>query len=207
MQIGDKFNRWEVLELPKKAGYHWKAFCKCKCGTLRGVNTINLTRGHSKSCGCLTIERIKAALTTHGMADKHPLYAVWLGMIARCRYANHIAYKNYGGRGIKVCDRWHKFENFLFGMGERPFKGASLDRINNDGNYEPSNVRWATRQEQNRYKRTARLITLNGITLDAQGWECITGIPARTIRERLAYPKWSIEEVLNKPKRIIYGYA
>jgi hypothetical protein len=83
---------------------------------------------------------------------RHPVYSVWLNMRNRCNNPNEVAYKNYGGRGIKVCDRWSDFANFLADMGERP-EGHSIERINNDGNYEPSNCKWATRSEQSMNKR------------------------------------------------------
>ena len=96
---------------------------------------------------------------THGHASHNNVsgtYHTWIGMKTRCSNKNHIAYKNYGGRGIKVCERWLKFENFLEDMGERP-KGLTIDRENNDGNYEPGNCKWSTTKEQNRNGRRTKL--------------------------------------------------
>jgi hypothetical protein len=119
----------------------------CSCGNEVKALGGNIRRGLTKSCGCLRDEnRIK-----HGMWGT-PTYWVWHSMLDRCRNSEHKSYKNYGGRGVKVCDRWFKFENFLADMGEQP-KDLTLDRRNNDGNYEPRNCRWITQKEQCRNRR------------------------------------------------------
>src|SRR5215467_599647 len=120
-------------------------FCRCDCGKHCFVSGHELRRGNTSSCGC------RGRNYKHGHARRgnhNPLYDVWTEMRSRCRNPNHHSYKNYGGRGIKVCKRWLKFENFLTDVGARP-PSTSLDRYpNNNGNYKPSNVRWATRKEQ-----------------------------------------------------------
>jgi hypothetical protein len=125
----------------KQSRLLWK--CKCECGTEKVVRDNHLKDGSTSSCGCTrNIE--------HGHArcgNYSPTYYTWKTMRERCSNSNHVHFKYYGGKGVKVCDRWNDFENFLADMGARP-EGRSLNRINNDGDYEKSNCRWATRKEQ-----------------------------------------------------------
>lgn len=122
--------------------------CECDCGRLKVIAGGNLIGGRTKSCGCFGVECSIKNNTTHGMR-KSSEYSSWWSMIARCRYKSHNRYYRYGGRGIKVCDRWMKFENFYADMGPKPSQEHSIDRFpNNNGNYEPSNCRWATHIQQ-----------------------------------------------------------
>ena len=125
--------------------------CQCDCGHQTIVIGCNLTSGNSKSCGCVQREKLSLRRWKHGMSQSLT-YVSWYGMIKRCEDPHHRSYPNYGGRGIKVCERWHSFENFLADMGERP-KGTTLDRIDNNGNYCPGNCKWSTFLEQQRNKR------------------------------------------------------
>jgi hypothetical protein len=127
--------------------------CQCDCGTKVIVGGSSLKSGNTRSCGCLHKE---GNATTHGHTKGYkdsPTYNTWANMMTRCYNPKANNWDNYGGRGITVCERWHLFETFLEDVGERP-EGKTIDRYpNNDGNYEPGNVRWATRSEQNQNKR------------------------------------------------------
>lgn len=125
--------------------------CRCSCGNLAKVRGSNLRTGTTKSCGCYRAEVERVSAITHGRTCT-ATYRSWRGMKERCLNPNNSHYKNYGGRGIKVCERWMEFLSFLEDMGERP-SHKTLDRINNDGNYEPANCRWATDREQRANKR------------------------------------------------------
>lgn len=154
--IGGAYGRWTVIaELPERRNGKRVYLCRCSCGTERACVGGNLKSGISKSCGCRWRENVHAARFRHGRNTSDKTYQVWTSMHNRCRNPKCQRYHRYGGRGITVCERWAKFENFLADMGEVP-PGLSLDRINNDGNYEPGNCRWATRRQQAMNKSTTR---------------------------------------------------
>lgn len=131
--------------------------CVCACGNEIDKDLHSLRTGHTKSCGCLWVESV----TKHGHYGT-PEYTIWAGMIQRCTNIEGVSERNYVGRGIEVCDRWlNSFENFLADMGLRPGVEYSLDRTDNDGNYEPSNCRWATRKEQLNNRRNTIFVGYN----------------------------------------------
>jgi hypothetical protein len=134
---------------------------------------------------------------------RHPLYSIWQLMLTRCRNPNHPYFRVYGGRGITVCARWHDFKLFLEDMGPRP-PGHSIDRIDNDGNYEPGNCRWATPLQQSRNSSWNRMVTYNGETKCAAEWAEALNLPYKTLTARLR-AGWSAERALlepvNKPRR------
>jgi len=144
---GLKINRWTIISYDnKRRGSFWN--CVCDCGTKRVVNSTALKLGKTKSCGCLKLEKMKTHQEgTRGSISKE--YRSWVHLKERCNNPNHHAYHRYGGRGISVCKEWRdSYETFLLDMGRAPSKSHSVDRKNNDGNYEPSNCRWATKKEQ-----------------------------------------------------------
>lgn len=192
-----QFGRWRVLEtaLNMKKNSMWK--CRCSCGTTRLVSKANILRGGSLGCGCKRLETLVARNTSHGNAPRKRAtksYSVWTGIIERCNNKNSKKYKNYGGRGISVCQQWLKFENFLADMGHRP-DGLSIDRINNDGNYEPGNCRWATKKEQNLNTRQNNRILFSGLNLTVSEWGRRLCVDRRVIARRKKAGK-SLSEVL-----------
>lgn len=193
-----QFGRWTVLyraenAAPRIACWH----CRCRCGTELPVRAGNLLSGASLSCGCLNEE----LSTTHGQS-KTRTYRIWIGMRQRCENENRDWYRRYGGRGILVCRRWAVYENFLADMGECPPR-LTLERNNNDGNYEPDNCRWATRKEQAQNLSTNRYLIYQGRTQTVTQWAEEIGLNPTTVAVRLfRYPDWPIEKILSRPRHI-----
>jgi hypothetical protein len=150
IQPNMRFGCWITLQR-NYVPAHVMWLCRCECGVEREVWDFSLVRGQSLSCGCLHKKLLVRRLTTHAMTHSRE-YRIWRSMKQRCHNPKCSSYKYYGARGIKVCERWrNSFVDFYADMG--PSNGLEIDRINNDGNYEPSNCRWATREQQMRNKR------------------------------------------------------
>lgn len=162
--VGRKYGRWTIISFfdhrPKRM-VRW--LCKCDCGNEKVVEGAQIRRGASLSCGCIRSEMLSVRATKHGHTGSRT-YICWMNMKARCYNKDNIGFMNYGGRGITVCKRWlASFENFIADMGEVP-DGMSIDRRENDGNYEPDNCRWATKIIQQNNCSTNHIVTLQGIT-------------------------------------------
>lgn len=194
---GRKIGRWSVLGRSKSIDKRVYWDCRCDCGTERAVRFDKVT----ESCGCLSRELAKKRFTTHGMSGS-PEYLAWENMIVRCENPRHKHFRHYGGRGIKVCSRWrNSFEEFFEDMGKRPSSKHSIDRINNDGNYEPGNCRWATRIVQARNTRDFITVLFNGKNQSLQEWANETGIPRNRLYDRLYREGWSMERALTTPMK------
>lgn len=180
-------------------GYYW--LCLCDCGKKEVVLGRSMKYGFTKSCGCLhakmSAARGRSQFRTHGLS-KSTEYKIYKGMFARCRNKNSRYYDDYGGRGITICRRWMKFENFYADIGSRPSPKYSLDRKNNDGPYCKSNCRWATKTEQARNTRGNHRLTLNGETKCINEWSEITGLAREVIKGRKKLG-WSDERALTEP--------
>lgn len=175
---------------PRQAS-HQLWLCLCACGTEAVVRADHLLSGHTSSCGCVQREIAAVIHTTHGHSlegTRSPTYQSWRSMRERCEIAAHPHYQRYGGRGIRVCERWlgpEGFANFLRDMGERPSGKHSIDRIDNEGNYEPSNCKWSTMAQQHQNRSTNVNLTYNGKTQCLSAWAEETGIGISTLRARL----------------------
>lgn len=164
---------------------------KCDCGKTCIKRKADVNHGSIKSCGCLAIK--------HGMTGTRT-YKTWRSMLYRCLDKNYPKFRLYGGRGITVCPQWKEFEVFLSDMGERP-EGKSLDRIDSNGNYEPSNCRWATAKEQNNNSSNNRLLTYKGKTLNVTQWADELGFRPSTIFSRLNQLHWPVDKTLSTPRK------
>lgn len=171
----------------KNKGILWE--CICECGNIKNISSNMLRIGDAKSCGCYNIQKLKERRKyEYGEKEKHKSeYWAWQDMKQRCYNIKNKRYKDWGGRGIKVCARWlHSFENFISDIGLRPSNTHSLDRYPNvNGNYEPSNVRWATNQEQSRNKTTNIWLEYNGVRKIQKDWAKELMISEKTIKTYL----------------------
>ncbi len=201
--IGAVFGMLTVVEMGATIispnGKHVKTCrCRCECGMVKVIRAGHLKNGATISCGCharaIASRRATLRNPTHRMSLR-PVYAVYRSMLARCSNPKNKAWHLYGGRGITVCDRWKTFEQFLADMGE-PSAGMSLDRIDSNGNYEPSNCRWATMQTQQRNRRNNHLLTINGRSQPIAAWADEAGISATTLTKRIE-AKWPEARLLS----------
>ncbi len=192
---GNVFGYLTAIKIASDKPTKW--LCRCECGNLTIVKANILSAGKSKSCGCKTKELASKQLTTHGMSGSVE-YNAYYSMIRRCTDSSHRSFKDYGGRGIKVCDRWtESFEFFYADMGDRPKGDYSVERIDNDKGYSPENCKWATRKEQSRNTRRNHLLTHNGVTKHLTDWAERIGITQQALQGRLN--KMPMERALSMP--------
>ena len=202
---GVRFGRWVCTDLAvapfrskegKQHSTKWK--CLCDCGTEAVVTANSLKTGQSKSCGCLNAELIKARSITHGMSKTFE-YNIWLSMRSRILDKSSKSYKDYGGRGILIHPDWvSDFKAFFDHIGPRPSADYSLERIDNNGNYEPGNVKWASRISQANNKRSNRKLTLGTETKTLAEWCKEKKLRYKTVHARLTNG-WSVERSLMTP--------
>ena len=177
---GEVFGRLKVLGFFEKAKSGTRWHCICECGKEKVIYRTNLVRGISKSCGCIQ----KESKTIHGFSRRR-LYEIWSGMKKRCFNKNCKAFENYGGRGIKVCDEWLEYKPFHEWAYSNGYKeGLTIDRINNNGNYEPLNCRWVTRTTQNNNTRKNVFLEIDGDIKTVSEWARLYNLQPATVARR-----------------------
>lgn len=196
---GKKYGRLTVIERTQNKGKETMWICLCDCGNKIVVQGNNLKSGHSKSCGCYNSEATANRNYKHGKRHTR-LYTIWSGMRRRCYEVTNPKYKDYGGRGIVVCEEWKDdFNNFyLWSMSHGYKDNLTIDRIDVNGNYEPSNCRWATNKEQANNRRSNKLYSYKGKTQNISQWANEFKIPYHKLHERLK-KGWNIDKALNTP--------
>jgi hypothetical protein len=194
--VGHKFGRLTVLRFSRTNGRRSFFECSCSCGIEIVAALDKIKGGGILSCGC--------ARKKH-KANGTKIYYVWRGIKKRCENPSEPGYKNYGGRGIKVCSRWASFENFYEDMGDAP-DGMSIDRIDVNGDYEPGNCRWATRVTQQNNTRANRMIEYDGRRMTLAEWARESGLPYHVVRKRLN-KGWEISSALTTPKSEAHSHA
>lgn len=196
---GQKFGKLTAMNYVSKNNStraHWK--CQCDCGNITITSGQNLRNGKSKSCGCARNEHIAHLKLTHNKSHS-PEYQTWNDMIKRCTNPNNKSFKNYGGRGITIYEKWRKsFYEFYNYIGNRPTPKHTIERINNNLGYIPGNIKWATCKEQNNNRRSNHQITFNGETMNVSQWAKKLGIKRATLNSRIVLMNWPIEKALNK---------
>jgi len=197
----ERFNRWTVLsrdgsDTQKQAMW----LCECDCGQTKRVTGYCLRSGRSKSCGCLKRDATIARATTHGMTGTR-FYRAWKNMRNRCLNKNGKDFHRYGGRGIQVCSRWNKFENFKEDMFWSYKDSLEIDRVDNDGDYSKENCRWTTRLQQNNNTSANVNITHKGQSMSVSRWAKSLDMSVQTLWSRLYRYGWTVEDALTKPAR------
>ena len=196
---GREIDNWVVLgylgsqRVDGRAKY-W--LCRCRCGREMPVLGESLRSGKSGSCGC----NFSGKGIRHGLYYQYAAeHRSWRAMITRCTNPRQGNYCNYGGRGIRVCIRWRRsFAAFMEDMGPRPAGNYAIDRMNNDGDYEPTNCRWVTQAVNNQKRRNNRMLTRDGVTRSVTEWSNLVGIPATVISKRLRRG-WTVDDALTIP--------
>jgi hypothetical protein len=188
---GNTYGKLTVVSRAKNKGRHIYWLCKCECGNTKEVKGDHLKSGSIKSCGCI--------VRKHGKEGTR-LYNIWQSMLHRCENPKDKSYSDYGGRGITVCEEWHDIETFFAWAAASGYTDdLTIDRKDNNGNYEPSNCRWATRKEQANNRRSNHLLTCFGETHNIEEWAAIMNLPASKIENRINKLRWSVKRALTTP--------
>lgn len=197
---GRRFERLLVLQQgPSDNNGNARWVCQCDCGSKTLSHGFSLRNGAAKSCGCLTTDQLKERITRHGLADR-PEYRVWAGMLQRCDNPKTKKFRLYGGRGIKVCERWREFVNFYADMGPRPTSRHSIERRDGNGDYEPSNCYWATPTQQANNTTQNHKVTYRGQTMNLTQAIRLGGTTVNfsVVRARMKRG-WSVEAAVETP--------
>lgn len=198
--LNSRHNRWTVIEISGQHGASW--LCRCECGKIKRHERNTIIRGVTKSCGCLKKTRSassRLAVTKHGMEGTSE-YRTWVDMRRRCHQPQRPDYKNYGDRGIYVCEEWRaSFEAFFRDMGPRP-EGHTIDRLQNDGPYSKQNCVWAPRKLQERNKRSNRFVQIDGRRMTVAEAAETYGLKLATAFNRL-HMGWSVDDTFKRPLR------
>lgn len=199
--VGNKYGRLKVLEYVGKG----RVLCECDCGAIKIVQAVHLRNGMTKSCGCYRLDFPNRK--THGESNRETgkrtkLYHIWCNLKSRCNNPNDKRYADYGGRGISVCEDWrNSYVNFRDWANKNGYcDGLTIDRIDNNGNYEPSNCRWSDWKAQSNNKRNNHLLTYKGETKTMAQWADKFGINFGTLKRRI-YRGWSTERAIETPIR------
>lgn len=205
VNIGDKYGRLSILnEVESKK---WKRYflCKCDCGNETVVSLDNLRSGHTQSCGCLRSDTTTIIKTKHGLYGSR-LYRVWADIKKRCLNSKHHSFKDYGGRGIILCNEWKEYLPFYnWAMANGYQENLTIERIENNGNYEPGNCKWIPQSEQGKNTRANKIITYNEQSKPLCTWAKELGIKYDVLQLRLSRG-WSIERAFNTPLQSPFGY-
>lgn len=199
------YGRLTVLYYGGHGKNHPVWYCECSCGNCLRVFGPSLASGNTSSCGCYKSETLVARALPYSGTTEH---IIWKGMKQRCSDPGHVRYDLYGGRGIKVCDRWlDSFETFYADMGPRPSTRHSIDRINSNGNYEPSNCRWATIFEQANNVKSNKIVTFNGESDTLANWCRRLDVPYARVQNRLRVHKMSFQDAVKPQHEILHLFT
>jgi hypothetical protein len=200
---GNKFGRLLVVSFHEDGSNGGKWRCSCDCGKEKVAYGSNLVSGATKSCGCYRREATAARSTKHGHKGDEKqtrTYTTWAGMKNRCLNIKYHGYKDYGGRGITICEQWEIFENFLLDMGCRP-KGMTLDRIDNTAGYSKDNCRWASLADQMNNTRGNYFVEYQGEQITLANLSRKTGVDYKLLQTRISMLGWPIDDAINRKKR------
>ena len=208
--VGQSFGRLRVVSLNVEMTARRRVWdCTCECGGSKQANTYDLRAGLVKSCGCLHRERAATLNRTHGLSGKNGestrTFRIWCGIKTRCLNPNATGYANYGGRGIRLAPEWESYEVFLRDLGPCP-EGFSIERKNNDGNYEPANCVWADSSVQSRNTSRSRYVVVGGVKRLARDVAKENGVQVGTFKSRLYKHRWTLEAACLTPAQT-YGQA